>query len=110
MNQKPTEKELEEFVRQASVGSGLRLALTAQFEFATRLTKALIDSGALSAAAAQDVLEGTAKALDKHVVTTDGEPGKSQYFRMVVPHLASHQSGLRGIAKKLAPKPAAAAS
>lgn len=104
------ESQKAEFLRQASVGSGLRLALLAQFEFANRLTKALVESGALTAEAAEQVLLGTAKARDKVAAPALAEPRKSPYFMTVLPYLAAHASRLRGIAKKLGAKPEKAAS
>ena len=102
--------EDESFVLHGTTGSALRLALLAQFEFANRLTNALVDSGALTAEAAEAVLLGTATALDKHTRPTVETAITSMYFKMVAPHLASHASGLRGVARKLGPKPLKAAS
>jgi hypothetical protein len=110
MSEKDKDKERDSFTLQANIGNGLRLALLAQFEFTNRLTKALVDSGALTAEAAEGVLLGTATALDKHAKPKFETAKGSIYFQLVTPHLESHASGLRGIAKKLGPKPLKAAS
>jgi hypothetical protein len=102
--------EDESFVLHGTTGSALRLALLAQFEFASRLTKALVESGALTAEAAEDALLGTAAALDKHTKPKVETAITSMYFKMVAPHLESHASGLRGIARKLSAKPLKVAS
>jgi hypothetical protein len=102
--------EDESFVLHGTTGSALRLALLAQLEFANRLTKALVDSGALTAEAAEDVLLGTAASLDKHTKPKVETAITSMYFKMVAPHLASHANGLRGVALRLGAKQLKAAS
>jgi hypothetical protein len=98
------------FVLHGTTGSALRLALLAQLEFANRLTKALVESGALTAEAAEAVLLGTATALDKHTKPKVETAITSMYFKMVAPQLESHASGLRGIARNLGAKQVDAAA
>jgi hypothetical protein len=100
----------DSFVLHGTTGSALRLALLAQLEFANRLTNALVQSGTLTAEAAEDVLLGTAAALDKHTKPKVETAITSMYFKMVAPHLESHASSLRGVARKLGARPLKVAS
>ena len=104
------EKKLLATVIEASVGSGLRLALLSDFELANRLIKALVASGALTAEAAEAVLVGTATALEKEAAPAMAAPNsKSMYFQAVLSRLSGYASGLRGVTKKLGAIPVKAA-
>ena len=84
-------------------GLALLNALTAQLEFAKRLTRAIVQSGLLPACVAQDVLLGTAIAVEKRAGKRS-EPGKSSHQDYVAEQLRNHAQGLRGLAAGFAPK------
>jgi hypothetical protein len=85
-------------------GLALRYALTAQLEYANRLTAALIASGALSAQAADEVLRGTGAAVEKLGGQRPETPGKSPMQDMLLENLRGYAQGMRGVAKKILSK------
>ena len=85
----------------AMAGSALKYALDAQREFETRLVRALMSSGALSAEGAQSLLIETANAIEGGMPNPPAGSKPSPYFAMIVERLRDHARALRGIGNGL---------
>lgn len=94
-------KSPNDFTVNGTAGLALMHALNAQQEFATRLVRALMASGALSAEAAQSLLVETANAIEGGMPKAPATPAGAKplpYFVMIVERLRNHAKALRGIA------------
>ncbi len=105
MTDKQTEKP-EDLKLYRTTGMALMDALNAQYQFADELTTALVASGALSREAAAELLQKTARRIERSIVKPKTEAAaKSAYRGLVVERNVDHAKKLSELGGKIKKSP-----